>query len=412
MTGEQALPECKVNVDLLRSIAVGVQGLAETFATCHLPFKSEQAAQLNQLIFEHMYYWALVESNELVDKYGPYPGWDVVGPNGEVPPLKRGLFHWQLTGVQPAPMKTAKDSCANSGGASPGVTPLTLNRAGSAVVYTPDPIKERGRHAVRIPYTHLDWDGLRQKIVSKGIANSMVLALMPTMSTSKIMGWTDSFEPSENLCIFKNNASSGSMHVFKPLDEDLHQLNLYSPSVLGHLQSQKGSIQKLTLPSDLQWLKQVYLTVYEVEPQVRLNLSITTQAFIDQAMSLNAYFDIPTKSLLTTWHIKAWRGGLKTGSYYTRSKPAILGAKVGTSSSGSGAALPLKKAVAKTSASTGKSGGGAAVGSGRASTGAGRAAKSAVASSESSSSSSSSDDVMQCRLNAAKNGVDCDSCSG
>jgi ribonucleoside-diphosphate reductase alpha chain len=330
MTGEQALPECKVNVDLLRSIAVGVQGQAEVFGRLHLPWESTQAAALNQLIYETMYYWALYESNQLVDKYGYYPGWDVVGPEGEVPPLKRGLFHWQLTGVQPAPMKSATDSCANSLGASPGLTPLTLNNSGD-ITSSPNPTTERGRHTVLIRYQSLDWDGLRANIKSKGVANSLVIGLMPTMSTSKIMGLTDSFEPSENVVMFKNNATSSSMHVFKPLYDDLHQLGIYSPQVLQHLQLNGGSVQELDLPSDVQWIKAVYLTVYQVKPDVRIKLAVAAQAFVDQSMSLNAYFDVPTKSLVTTWHNKAWRAGLKTGSYYTRSKPATQGSTVGHS---------------------------------------------------------------------------------
>ena len=341
MFGEQALPECKAHVDLLRSIAIGVQGLADVFANCHLPFGSPHAAQLNQLIMEHLYYYALAESNALVEKYGVYPGWNKIGPNGEIPPLKRGLFHWQIENVQPTPMKSSVDSCANINGGNPLLTPLTL-KPGLAIVYRPDPVSERGRRSVLVNYAALDWDGLRQKIVKHGVANSLLIGLMPTMSTSKIMGWTDSFEPSENLCVFKNNASSSSMQVFKPLYEDLHRLGVYSSHVLEHLQTHSGSIQELELPADIQWMKRVYLTVYEVDPLVRLNLAITSQPFVDQSMSQNVYFDIATKSLLTTWHIKAWRGGLKTGSYYTRSKPAVLGAKVSSTVS----TTLLKKAVA------------------------------------------------------------------
>lgn len=350
--GYQSINECKVNNDMARAIAIGVQGLAETFAAYHFPFESDEAFKLNQLIFEHMYYYALLESNELVKTYGYYPGWDHVGPNGEIPPLKRGIFHWQQTGVQPAPMRTQYDSCANADGASPGITPITYSDRGGVIEYRPDPVLERGRRTVRIEWEPLDWESLRYAVRTQGVANSMLIGLMPTMSTSKIMGWTDSFEPSENICSFKNNATSDSVQIFKPLWEDLHKLSLYSEETFTHIKLNAGSIQNLDLPVDVSWMKKVYPTVYEVDPRTMLRLAIARQAFVDQAMSQNVYFKIATKALLTTWHLEAWRGGLKTGQYYARSWPAAHGANVGTSGTkvgGSGAPLVIRKSTTASS---------------------------------------------------------------
>jgi len=355
LRGKQAIKACKRNNDLVRAIAIGLQGLADTFALLHLPFESPQASQLYQLILEHMYFYAHHESHELALVHGAYPGWYVVGKNGETPPLKRGLFHWQMTGVQPAPMTSATDSCANSDGASPGITPMTYNRG--VIEYTPDPVKERGRRTVSIWYESLPWDDLRQDIMRDGVANSMLIALMPTMSTAKIMGYTDSFEPSENLVAFKNNQTSGSVQMFKPLYDDLHKLGLYTAPVLESIWANAGSIQQLDLAPDVQWLKQVYPTVYEVPPRVRLDMAVSAQAFVDQAMSLNAFFKIPTKALLTTWHVEAWRKGLKCGQYYVRSHSAVQGANVGGNTTKTASSAPLAvRARALPSSSSSSSG--------------------------------------------------------
>lgn len=404
MRGQQAIPECKANNDLMRAIAIGVQGLADTLANLHMPFDSAEAFKLNQLIHEHAYFYALDESNRLVDDYGPYPAWTTVSPTGDVPPLKLGLFHWQLKGVQPAPMKSATDSCANSLGASPGITPLTLDPKGGEIRYTPDPINERGRHRVHIKYEHLDWDGLRARIMENGVANSMVIGLMPTMSTSKIMGWTDSFEPSENLVVFKNNATSSSTQVFKPLYNDLHRLGLYSTEVFNHMKGNGGSIQGLDLPADVQWLKEVYKTVYEVSPTARIKLATSAQAFVDQSMSLNVYFKIATKALCTTWHLTAWRAGLKTNQYYLRSQPATTGAKVGTSGTRANANVGVVVRAQQAKPSTQPT-----------QTTALTPVKKAIVVKKPTPqlpNNVSEQDEAQCSVEARRNGVDCDTCSG
>jgi ribonucleoside-diphosphate reductase alpha chain len=388
LRGTQPIEECKTNNDLVRAIAQGVQGLADAFALLHLPFASTQASQLSQLIYEHMYYYALDESHKLALVHGAYPGWFVVGKNGEVPPLKNGVFHWELKGVQPKPMEHANDSCVNALGASPGVIPLTYSSEGGTVSYIPDPKKERGRRTVCIPYTHLDWEGLRQKIIRDGVANSMLLALMPTMSTAKIMGYTDSFEPSENLVAFKNNQTSSSIQLFKPLYDDLHRLGVYTPEVFESIKQNIGSIQQLDLADDLIWLKEVYPTIYEVSPQVRLDLATVAQAFVDQSISLNAFFKIPTKALLTTWHMKAWRAGLKCLQYYVRSLPATNGANVGTTNRGKSGGTVRPVRVSTT----------------------GVVKKSVVKVSKSAGTEES--DLPQCSIEARQNGVECESCMG
>lgn len=317
--------EAKQNQDWLRAIALGCQGLADLFAYFHIAFDSEQASQINHLVFEMFYFWALSESNKIaIEKGQPYPAWNHVGPNGEVPPLKRGAFHWELKGVQPAKMKSVADSCANSNQPSSYLTPMTYS-GDVKIVYTPDPVKERGRRAVRIELPKQDWEGLRQSIMKHGVYNSMLIGLMPTMSTSKIMNWTDSFEPSENMYMSKNASSSSAILIKKQLHQDLDDLELLTSKINEFLHSNDGSISKLPLPEDCEWLRAVHKTPYELSPRVLVDLMVDRQSFIDQSQSFNVFMAQPSMKALTSMYIHAWRRGAKCLSYYIRSKPAGKG---------------------------------------------------------------------------------------
>jgi ribonucleoside-diphosphate reductase subunit M1 len=250
-----------------RPIGIGVQGLADVFMEMLIPYESKEAQDLNQSIFEHLYYFALKKSNELAIKYGHYQSF--LGS-----PLSKGLFHFDL-------------------------------------------YKENSP----ILNTNLDWESLRQNIKQFGTRNSLLIAPMPTASTSQILGNTESFEPlTSNYYLRRTNA--GEFYIINPvLNEILTATQLWNDKFIEAMIIFKGSIQYIKdIP---QYFKNVFKNVWEMDQMTLINMASTRQYYIDQSQSFNLYLPKPEFKELNKLLFHGWKSNLKTGCYYLRTRPAM-----------------------------------------------------------------------------------------
>ncbi|KAI8986440.1 ribonucleotide reductase [Pilobolus umbonatus] len=247
-----------------RPIGLGVQGLADAFIMMRYAFDSPEASQLNKDIFESIYFAALEASCELAKEVGPYETY----PGS---PVSQGILQHDMWNVK-----------------------------GSS---------------------RLDWDTLRANIKRYGVRNSLLLAPMPTASTSQILGNTECFEPYTSN-IFTRRVQSGEFQVVNEhLLKDLVRLNLWNDNVKNMIIANGGSVQDIpTIPDEL---KQLYKTVWEISQRTIIDMAADRAAFIDQSQSMNLFSAEPTFSKLTSMHFYAWKKGLKTGMYYLRSRPAV-----------------------------------------------------------------------------------------
>lgn len=256
-------PEAELSNFKHRPIGIGVQGLADLFIQLRMPFESEQARKLNREVFETMYYGALESSCELAEKYGPYKSFE-----GSL--LSKGIFHHELA-----------NRCKPSG--------------------------------------MWDWDSLRFKIQQFGARNSLLIAPMPTSSTSQIFNNNEAFEPYTSN-IYTRRTHAGEFQVINTyLMEDLIKLNLWSYEMKNLLIEHEGSIQNIPgIPSEI---KDLYKTAWEVKMKSVIDLAADRQSFIDQSQSMNIFIREPTYSQLTSMHFYGYKAGLKTGMYYLRTRP-------------------------------------------------------------------------------------------
>jgi ribonucleoside-diphosphate reductase alpha chain len=246
-----------------RPIGIGVQGLADAFMKLHYPFESPEARLLNQAIFETMYHAAVEASCELAEQHGPYETF--AGS-----PLSKGQFQFDLWGATPT------------------------NR--------------------------YDWDALRQRVMKSGTRNSLLLALMPTASTSQILGNTECFEPITSNIYSRRVLSGEFVVVNKYLVNDLAQLGLWNEHMKNQLIAAGGSVQNIAeIPAHL---KEVYKTVWEIKQKAVIDLAADRGPYICQSQSLNIYMREPSYSKLSSMQFYAWQQGLKTGTYYLRSQGA------------------------------------------------------------------------------------------
>lgn len=259
------IPEARNSNFRHRPIGIGVQGLADAFILMRFPFDSEEAKKLNKEIFETIYYAAVSESCELAAKHGAYESF----PGS---PISQGEFQFDLWGVEPTP----------------------------------------GRY---------DWDALRRKIKDHGIRNSLLLAPMPTASTSQILGNNECFEPYTSNFYTRRTLSGEYMVVNKHLLEDLIRLGLWNAEMKEMLMAHNGSIQKIQgIPQEL---KELYKTAWEISQRAIIDMSADRGAFICQSQSLNLFLENATFGKLSSMHFHAWQQGLKTGMYYLRTKAAV-----------------------------------------------------------------------------------------
>lgn len=258
------VPEARNSNLRHRPIGLGVQGLADVFMLLRMPFESKEAQQLNKDIFETIYYASMEASMELAIKEGPYSTW-------EGSPISKGIFQFDMWNVTPS----------------------------------------SGRW---------DWENLREKVVTNGVRNSLLVAPMPTASTSQILGNNECFEPYTSN-IYARRVLSGEFAVVnKHLLKDLIKLGLWNESMKNKLISANGSIQGIKeIPKDL---KELYKTVWEIKQKTILEMAADRGAYICQSQSLNIHIQDVNFGKLTSMHFHAWKLGLKTGMYYLRTKAA------------------------------------------------------------------------------------------
>jgi ribonucleoside-diphosphate reductase alpha chain len=254
-----------------RPIGLGVQGLADVFAMLGLAWESEAAAALNQRIFEHLYYAALDESANISAKEGPYNTF--AGS-----PVSKGLLQPDLWGV----------------------TPLTeLDKS-------------------------LDWPALRAKAAG-GIRNSLLVAPMPTASTSQILGYNECFEPFTTNIYTRRTLAGEFIVVNKHLTAELIKLGLWTDAMKQAIVARNGSIQGI--PSVPEEIQARYKTSWEIPQKVLIDMAAGRGAFICQSQSLNLFVADPNYARLTSMHFYAWKKGLKTGCYYLRTKAPVAAQK-------------------------------------------------------------------------------------
>jgi ribonucleoside-diphosphate reductase subunit M1 len=247
-----------------RPVGLGVQGLADTFMALRMAFDGPQARQLNVQIFETIYHAALEASAEMAEVEGPYQTY-------EGSPASQGKLQFDLWGI----------------------TPSTL----------------------------WDWTTLKAKIAKTGLRNSLLVAPMPTASTSQILGWNECFEPYTSN-IYSRRVLAGDFQVVCPwLLRDLVNLGLWDDEMKNRIIAHGGSIQNIpNIPDEL---KGIYKTVWEISQKGIIDLAADRGAFIDQSQSLNIHMTNPTMGQLTSMHFYGWKKGLKTGMYYLRTRPAV-----------------------------------------------------------------------------------------
>ncbi|KAK9800947.1 putative Ribonucleoside-diphosphate reductase [Seiridium cardinale] len=247
-----------------RPIGVGVQGLADAFLALRLPFESPEARQLNKQIFETIYHAALTASMNIAKEQGTYSTY-------EGSPVSQGILQYDMW----------KD-----------VTPSDL----------------------------WDWESLKAQIKQHGVRNSLLLAPMPTASTSQILGNNECFEPYTSN-IYSRRVLAGEFQVVNPwLLKDLVELGLWSDNMKNRIIAEAGSIQNIpSIPTDI---KALYKTVWEISQRTVVQMAADRGAFIDQSQSLNIHMRDPTMGKITSMHFAGWKLGLKTGMYYLRTQAA------------------------------------------------------------------------------------------
>lgn len=250
-----------------RPIGLGVQGLADAFIMLRLPFTSDEAKKLNQEIFETLYFAAVTASMEQAKEDGPYSSY-------KGSPIEQGEFQHNLWGIKDEELS--------------------------------------GRW---------DWSKLRKDVKKNGVRNSLLVAPMPTASTSQILGNNECFEPYTSNIYTRRVLSGEFIVVNKHLLEDLVSLGLWNEHMKQELMRANGSIQHIeTIPQEI---RELYKTVWELSMKDIIDMSRQRGYFIDQSQSLNLFMENANYSKLTSMHFYAWKSGLKTGMYYLRTKAAV-----------------------------------------------------------------------------------------
>jgi len=250
-----------------RPVGLGIQGLADAFIMLRLPFTSDEAKKLNQEIFETLYFAAVTASMEEAKADGPYESY-------KGSPISEGLFQHNLWGINDEELS--------------------------------------GRW---------DWGKLRKDVKKHGVRNSLLVAPMPTASTSQILGNNEAFEPYTSNIYTRRVLSGEFIVVNQHLLEDLVALGLWNEDLKEEIMRANGSIQDVEIIP--QELKELYKTVWELSMKDIIDMSRQRGYFIDQSQSLNLFMENANMAKLTSMHFYAWKSGLKTGMYYLRTKSAV-----------------------------------------------------------------------------------------
>jgi ribonucleoside-diphosphate reductase alpha subunit len=258
------LPEAKLSNMRHRPIGLGVQGLADTMALMRIPYETPAGRALNRDVFETIYFAALSASCDLAERDGPYESY--AGS-----PASKGILQYDMWGI--------------------------------------------------VPTTRWDWAGLKRRIAKHGLRNAMLVAPMPTATTSQMLGNNESFEPFTSNLYARRTIAGEFICVNRYLLQELADRGMWSLEMRDKLVKHGGSVQHVDeIPADL---KDIYKTVWEIKLSTQLTYAADRGAFIDQSQSFNVHMrDISSKKL-TDFHFAGWKAGLKTGSYYIRSEAAV-----------------------------------------------------------------------------------------
>lgn len=258
-------PESKFSNNLHRPIGIGVQGLADVFMILKMPYESDAAKELNRNIFECIYYNALIMSNKLAHNKGSYSTF-------EGSPASKGILQFDMWNVTPK------------------------------------------------YYSNELWNDLKELIKGSGLRNSLLVAPMPTASTAQIMGNNESFEPYTSNLYTRAVLSGNYIIINKHLINELRQRNLFTKELIEKIMLNKGSVQSLELPEDI---KQIYKTSWEMSQKKILEQAADRGAYICQSQSLNLFVNPPQPKVIHSILMHGWAIGLKTGSYYIRTKSIL-----------------------------------------------------------------------------------------
>jgi ribonucleoside-diphosphate reductase alpha subunit len=269
-------PETKRSNMRHRPIGLGVQGLADVFAMMCLSWDSAEASNLNQRIFEHIYFAAVETSCQIAMEDGPYETF-------QGSPASQGILQFDMW----------------------------LNSDTSGPVVPSD--------------TSLNWNILKEHVKRHGLRNSLLVAPMPTASTSQILGYNECFEPFTSNLYSRRTLAGEYIVINKYLLKELVDRGIWNDDIKQHMIARNGSVQGIPeIPADIQ---ELYKTSWELKQRTLIDMAAARGAFICQSQSLNLFVSDPSYAKLTSMHFYAWRKGLKTGCYYLRTKAAVMAQK-------------------------------------------------------------------------------------
>lgn len=261
-----------------RPVGLGVQGLADVFALMRASWESDEAAEINQRIFEHIYFAAVESSCEIAQVEGPYSTF-------QGSPMSKGIFQYDM-------WKTMK---------------------GEAIV----PLTQKDNT--------LDWALLKARVQQYGVRNSLLMAPMPTASTSQILGFNECIEPFTSNIYTRRTLAGEFIVINKHLMRDLEKAGLWSEMMKQQIIARNGSVQGIDqIPETIQKL---YKTSWEIKQKFLIDMAAARGAFICQSQSLNLFVADPNYAKLTSMHFYAWKQGLKTGIYYLRTRAPVMAQK-------------------------------------------------------------------------------------
>ena len=275
-----------------RPIGIGIQGLADAFILMDIPFHSEAAKNVNKLIFETIYHGALEKSNELSIE-------------------RTNFYQYTYNNHNNTQFAFTKDE----------ITKLPIELRGAYSSFEGSPASKgilQFDMWNTTPSERYDWTSLKESIIKYGLRNSLLVAPMPTASTSQILGFNECFEPFTSNLYSRRTLAGEFVVVNKYLMKDLIQLGQWNEQIKNNIIANKGSVQQLTTLSE--HIREKYKIVWEMPMKHLIDMAADRGAFICQSQSLNLWMEDPTYNSLTSMHFYSWKKGLKTGIYYLRRK--------------------------------------------------------------------------------------------